>query len=218
MRRIFAEDPEWHLTLVRKLSDICVDTLVAHFESNTAYFDLLETPNLEKIPEKYLSRVLSTVSTEIPLAVAATAIPDMMTLNGPQELNYWRRRAMKHFSHCDPSKHDHSWKQLYFERHVAKLLEFHIPNDQDNQYMSKAMQLNTNNDTGEETKVDFYNLEKLTMDLKTAGPFVRKLNLHQIRPMLDQFLDHLKTTADHMDLYIVFKNLPNLEELSLFYG
>jgi hypothetical protein len=186
--------------------------------------DPLETPNLQKIPEKYIARVLSTVSTEIPLTVAAVAIPDMPSSEpvGPQgkDLNYWRRRAMKHFSHCDPSKHGHSWKQLYFERHVAKILEFHIPNDQGNQaaYMSKAMQLNVNSDTGEEIKVDFFDLERLSTDLKTAGPFVRKLTLHQIRPMLDQFLDHLKTTADHMDLYLVFKSLPNLEELSLFYG
>lgn len=32
-RRIYAEDPEWNILSIKKLSDLCLDVLVAHFES-----------------------------------------------------------------------------------------------------------------------------------------------------------------------------------------
>ncbi len=37
LRRIFAEDPEWNILSVKKLTDLCLDVLVANFESNLKF-------------------------------------------------------------------------------------------------------------------------------------------------------------------------------------
>ncbi|KAJ3065807.1 T-complex-associated testis-expressed protein 1, partial [Rhizoclosmatium hyalinum] len=49
---------------------------------------------LNGIPTKHRERVLSSISVNLPLAIAANLIPDE---------SYWKRRATAHFKNCDPS-------------------------------------------------------------------------------------------------------------------
>ncbi|KAJ3412302.1 T-complex-associated testis-expressed protein 1 [Chytridiales sp. JEL 0842] len=104
-RRCIAEDPEWNLAPVEKLSDLCVKVIVANFE---------KSPQLQGVPEKYRAKVLDTISVDIPLTIAAPLIPDEA---------YWKRRATSKFKICDPSQHGGSWKRLFFELHIQQLCE-----------------------------------------------------------------------------------------------
>ncbi|KAJ1544787.1 T-complex-associated testis-expressed protein 1, partial [Nowakowskiella sp. JEL0078] len=108
-RRIIAEDPEWNLAPVEKLSELCVRVIVANFEKN---------PILRGIPPKYRDRVLNSISVELPLSIAGPLIPDD---------SYWKRRAKSCFKNCDPEKHGGSWKRLFFELHIQKVLENFVP-------------------------------------------------------------------------------------------
>ncbi|KAI8843930.1 hypothetical protein BJ741DRAFT_589591 [Chytriomyces cf. hyalinus JEL632] len=84
-RRCIAEDKEWNLALVEKLSELCLRVVVANFE---------KSPKLNGIPSKHRERVLSSISINLPLTIAAPLIPDE---------SYWKRRAAAHFKNCDPS-------------------------------------------------------------------------------------------------------------------
>ncbi|KAJ3210620.1 T-complex-associated testis-expressed protein 1 [Dinochytrium kinnereticum] len=108
-RRCIAEDPEWNLALVEKLTDLCVKVIVANFEQNSI---------LNGIPNKYRERVLESISITLPLRIAAPLIPDE---------SYWKRRSLANFKNCDIRKHGDSWKRLFFELHVQALAESFIP-------------------------------------------------------------------------------------------
>ncbi|KAJ3264745.1 T-complex-associated testis-expressed protein 1, partial [Borealophlyctis nickersoniae] len=108
-RRIIAEDPEWNLAPVEKLSELCVRVIVANFE---------KTPLLTGIPTKYRDRVLSSISVTLPLPIAAPLIPDEP---------YWHRRATSAFKLCDPDAHGKSWKRLFFELHIRNAVEQFVP-------------------------------------------------------------------------------------------
>ncbi|KAI9328525.1 hypothetical protein BDR26DRAFT_53447 [Obelidium mucronatum] len=85
-RRCIAEDKEWNLALVEKLSELCLRVIVSNFEHSHKF--------LNRIPTKHRERVLSSISVNLPLAIAAPLIPDE---------SYWKRRATAHFKNCDPS-------------------------------------------------------------------------------------------------------------------
>ncbi|KAI8609480.1 hypothetical protein BC830DRAFT_1150276 [Chytriomyces sp. MP71] len=84
-RRCIAEDAEWNLALVEKLSELCLRVIVANFE---------KSHQLNGIPAKHRERVLSSISVNLPLSIAAPLIPDE---------SYWKRRAAAHFKNCDPN-------------------------------------------------------------------------------------------------------------------
>ncbi|KAJ3062382.1 Kinesin-associated protein 3 [Podochytrium sp. JEL0797] len=85
-RRCIAEDKEWNLALVEKLSELCLRVIVTNFEKSHKF--------LNGIPRKHRERVLSSVSVNLPLSIAAALIPDE---------SYWKRRVTSHFKNCDPN-------------------------------------------------------------------------------------------------------------------
>ncbi|KAL7751420.1 hypothetical protein RI367_003280 [Sorochytrium milnesiophthora] len=108
-RRIIAEDPEWNLSVVESLTEICLRVVVDNFERNA---------NLSKLPDKHRLWVLSQVSIDLPIKIAATLIHDDV---------YWQRRANAHFKNNDTRNHGGSWRQLYFEKLVQSEIEKHVP-------------------------------------------------------------------------------------------
>ncbi|KAJ3099132.1 T-complex-associated testis-expressed protein 1 [Phlyctochytrium planicorne] len=108
-RRCIAEDPEWNLALVEKLSDLCVKVIVANFEEKSI---------LNGLPNKYRERVLESISVTLPLSIAAPLIPDE---------SYWKRRSLANFKNCDIRKHGDLWKRLFFELHIQTLAESFVP-------------------------------------------------------------------------------------------
>lgn len=109
-RRIIAEDPEWNLSPVSKLKDLCISVIVKNFESRVRH--------LKDLPEKYRDTIIESISTEINLAIAATLIPDM---------SYWKRRSKTRFQLASIVNHGNSWKRLFFELHSRTEIENFVP-------------------------------------------------------------------------------------------
>ncbi|KAL0964969.1 hypothetical protein UPYG_G00275090 [Umbra pygmaea] len=109
MRRIIAEDPDWSLTIVPLLSNLCLQHIVKHFK---------ERPILEGLPPRQKDYVLERLSTSLPLQVTGNLISNE---------GYWRRCCRERWGLCDVSSYGDSWKRMFFERHLENLIEFFIP-------------------------------------------------------------------------------------------
>ncbi|XP_068921863.1 dynein regulatory complex subunit 5 [Petaurus breviceps papuanus] len=113
MRRIIAEDPEWSLTIVPMLSELCLKHIISNFESN---------PILTQLNPTQQRRVLDRLSPDLPLKVVANLITDQ---------SYWRRRCNQRWAVGHVEKYGNSWKRMFFERHLEDLLKFFIPGTTD---------------------------------------------------------------------------------------
>ncbi|KAJ3344930.1 T-complex-associated testis-expressed protein 1, partial [Entophlyctis luteolus] len=85
-RRCIAEDKDWNLANVERLSELCLRVIVKHFDRAYRF--------LPAIPQRYRARVLDAISVSLPLAIAAPLIPDDA---------YWQRRTKTHFKLSDTS-------------------------------------------------------------------------------------------------------------------
>ncbi|XP_027694185.1 dynein regulatory complex subunit 5 [Vombatus ursinus] len=113
MRRIIAEDPEWSLTIVPRLSELCLQHIVSNFEKN---------PVLTQLNPIQQRRVLDRLSTDLPLKVVANLVTDE---------SYWRRRCNQRWAVGHVEKYGNSWKRMFFERHLQDLLKYFIPGTTD---------------------------------------------------------------------------------------
>ncbi|KAJ3089631.1 T-complex-associated testis-expressed protein 1 [Quaeritorhiza haematococci] len=131
-RRIIAEDPEWNLAPVEKLSELCIRAIVANFQTS---------PILKGLPRRYRDKILGSIATNLPLSITAPLVPDDTVVVSPTssfvssekkggllyESNYWKRCALQRFHNCDPARHGGSWKRLFFELHTRQLIEGFVP-------------------------------------------------------------------------------------------
>ncbi|EGF81973.1 hypothetical protein BATDEDRAFT_87058 [Batrachochytrium dendrobatidis JAM81] len=115
-RRIIAEDPEWNLAPVERLSELCVKVIVQNFK---------EKPFLKGIPEKYKDKIIEQVSIDIPLNIAAPLIPYE---------SYWQRRGKVRFRLNNVQDHGGSWRQSYFELHLQDRIESYLPQKDEDIY------------------------------------------------------------------------------------
>jgi hypothetical protein len=143
-RRIIGEDPEWNLAPVSRLANLCVQIIVKNFERN---------PVLKRIPTKYRDWIISSISTETPLSVAAPLIPDE---------TYWERRSRLRFRLANVHEFGGSWKRLYFELHVRDCIETFEPSH------DESMPLK---------------LRKLLNEVQLGAPFIQALHLRQLKPI-----------------------------------
>ncbi|KAH9252402.1 hypothetical protein BASA81_009688 [Batrachochytrium salamandrivorans] len=148
-RRIIAEDSKWNLAPIKRLSDLCIKTIVFNFEKN---------PILNGLSEKCRDRVISDISIDIPLHIAAPLIPDE---------SYWLRRAKKRFKLANVQDHGKSWKRLYFELYLRERLENYIP-------------YNSSQET--DTLEAKESMLKLLEEAKLSAPFIVNIQLSQLRP------------------------------------
>lgn len=217
-------------------------------------------PILEGIPAKYTNKVLSEITTEIPISISSQLIPD--------DSIFWKRVATSKFTKCDPASHGGSWKKLFFETYIGKLVESYVPNVRNIEpeqteassvsadptttpIISSAAGEVLNNDavaaaasvrvgsagtSRKESQVPqelyqtgtpasknplFTNTNKLLSDLKLSAPFVNTLHIKQLRPKETPEGTIPKATdppRDHIDTNIIFENLTNLQQVSLYYG
>ncbi|KAJ3146693.1 T-complex-associated testis-expressed protein 1 [Geranomyces michiganensis] len=212
-RRVLAEDLTWNLSPVKKLSDLCINVLVARFE---------EHPILSRVPQKYRERLLSNISASLPLRITAPLVPDE---------DYWQRRSLATFKLCNVRAHAGSWKRLFFESHVQKLLEEYIPPTHHHAGGGGGA-------GGAGAGTDREQMEKdLWAQLDLAAPYVYTVVARQLRPGgYDPGRKEGKETAavnprtgprtiggdgvrhDHLNLSLVFAKLKNLEELNVRYS
>ncbi|KAJ3607004.1 hypothetical protein NHX12_026519 [Muraenolepis orangiensis] len=109
LRRIIAEDPAWSLALVPPLTKLCLQNIVKNFEEKQTLVELLPA---------HRDDVLGRLSTSLPLHVTANLIDDP---------GYWRRCCVQRWDLCDVSQYGHSWKHMFFERHLENLVELFVP-------------------------------------------------------------------------------------------
>lgn len=141
------------------------------------YVSDAETPLLHGLPAAYRPRILSSISVTLPLRIAAPLIPDEI---------YWKRRALATHKLCDPSMHGGSWKRLFFELHVRKLIEDFVP---------KKAPLNENalNGVGGDGEVvvragveEDKRWKDLVGELMIARDFVETLDVETLRPAVER--------------------------------
>ncbi|XP_041951538.1 dynein regulatory complex subunit 5 isoform X1 [Alosa sapidissima] len=188
MRRIIAEDPEWSLAVVPLLTNLCLEHIVSNFEVQPMLHDLLPSHKayvLEKLPPS------------LPLEVTANLISDE---------GYWKKCCVERWGLGDVTAYGNSWKRMFFERHLEKIIELFIPDV-----------------TDPKTVLDMVPLCK---------NYVKKLNISQLLPPIKapQKADDNDSSdtgsdsgfdgpsMDHFDFGILLDKLIYLEELHLVYG
>ncbi|XP_042359364.1 dynein regulatory complex subunit 5 [Plectropomus leopardus] len=187
MRRIIAEDPDWHLNLVPSLSNLCLQSIVSNFE---------EKPIFEVLTPIQKDFVLERLSTSLPLHVTANLISDSV---------YWKRCCEQRWDICDVSHYGHSWKRMFFERHLEDIIELFIPDVTETKTVLQIVPLCKN--------------------------YVKRLDISQLLPPIkepqkeeDEYGSELASvneydgpSMDHFDFNILLNKLTNLEELHLVY-
>jgi hypothetical protein len=200
------------LATVPDLVDICIKHIVSNFEGKCAlnvqeYFlctriinystvYLLGNPLLDELKPRHKSKVLKMLATNISLKVTAPLIEDE---------GYWQRCCKARWQVCDVSKHGSSWKQMFFERNLQGLIENFVPESTDPKELDSTLSL--------------------------SAAFVKCLNIQQLLlPIHDATTkddDASDTTSDvgasglccdHLDLTLIFRKLPHLEEVHITYG
>ncbi|XP_044026001.1 dynein regulatory complex subunit 5 [Siniperca chuatsi] len=187
MRRIIAEDPDWSLAIVPCLSNLCLQSIVRNFE---------EKPIFEELTPIQKDFVQERLSTSLHLHVTANLISDGV---------YWKRCCEQRWDLCDVSHYGHSWKRMFFERHMENIIELFIP-------------------AVTEPKT------VLAM-VPHCKNYVKRLDISQLLPPVkepqeeeEEYGSELtsdneydRPSMDHFDFNILLDKLINLEELHLVY-
>ncbi|KAM9354963.1 dynein regulatory complex subunit 5 [Pholidichthys leucotaenia] len=186
MRRIIAEDPHWTLDIVPSLSNLCLQTIVNTFKEKSIYEEL--TPTQKDFIQENLPPSL-------PLHLTANLIPDGV---------YWRRCCEDKWGLCDVFNYGHSWKRMFFERHLERMVELFIPDVTDPNTILQMVPL--------------------------CKDYVKRLDISQLLPPIKEPKEEseaenaISLTADfeedgpsidHFDFGILLNKLTNLEELRL---
>lgn len=136
------------------------------------------------------------LSTSLDLQVTANMVSDGV---------YWKRCCEQRWDICDLSHYGNSWKRMFFERHMEKIIELFIPDV-----------------TQTKTVLDMIPLCK---------NYVKRLDISQLLPPVkepqneedecgSEFSsdnEYDEPSMDHFDFNILLSKLTNLEELHLMY-
>lgn len=210
MRRIIAEDSEWTLAVVPSLAELSLDNIVKNFAKKPLLLELSDHDQAE---------VLRALPTDVPLAVTAPLIDDE---------EYWKRCCRSRWPVCDVSRHGGRWKRMYFERHIANVLELFVPDSSPTSFKPVVEQLTLAADF-----VENIDVQQLLPPIKELPP-QRGPNRSQtpasrleVKEVLrddgddddgDASLESSDVDTSHLDVSIVLRSLPRLRELRLTYG
>ncbi|XP_043859345.1 dynein regulatory complex subunit 5 [Dromiciops gliroides] len=188
MRRIISEDPEWSLTIVPRLTELCLQHIVSNFENNPILTQLL--PDQQR-------RVLDRLSTNLPLKVVANLITDE---------SYWRRRCNQRWAVGHVEKYGNNWKRMFFERHLEELLKLFIPGTTDPNVILDLVPLC-------QDYVIRLRVDQFLPPVKLEQPIQE---MDQSDSASENELDELN--MDHYQLGDLVAGLRRLEELDLVFG
>ncbi|XP_038583234.1 dynein regulatory complex subunit 5 [Micropterus salmoides] len=187
IRRIIAEDPGWSLAIVPCLSNLCLQSIVRNFE---------EMPIFEALTPIQKDFVQERLSTSLPLHVTANLIGDGV---------YWKRRCEQRWDLCDVSHYGHSWKRLFFERHMENVIELFIPDvTEPNTVLAMVPHC--------KTYVKRLDISQLLPPIKEP-----KMEEEEYGSELVSDNEYDGPSVDHFDFNILLDKLTNLEELHLVY-
>ncbi|XP_074719552.1 dynein regulatory complex subunit 5 isoform X2 [Strix uralensis] len=182
------EDPEWSLTTVPHLTELCLQHIVHNFEKN---------PIVDRLLPEHQRKVLDRLSTGLPLAVTANLISDE---------DYWKRCCTERWRVCDISNYGDSWKRMFFERHLENILKCFIPNTTDPNQVLELIPFCK--DYVQKLEVDQF-LPPLQVDQKEERDDLSDT---------ESDFGFSKVSMHHYDLGVLITALPHLEELHLTYG
>lgn len=197
---------------------------------------------MKSIPAKYRDWIISSISTDTPLAIAAPLIPDEA---------YWERRSKAKFRLANVNEFGGSWKRLFFELHVRDCIEEFQPTLDDAMYDSTTLEepMKSIDVVGEKLKSlehtldyatseklrNFEKLRNLVTEVQLGAPFIQSLHLRQLKPIeprapfnsqnAEQLQDKSDlqnlmkdVSSDHLHLSLVLSNLTNLKTFSAYFG
>ena len=159
---------------------------------------ILDSPNtLNKLQAKHRAKVLEKLPTNLPIQITASLIEDE---------GYWKRCCKDKWQVCDVSAFGDSWKRMFFEKNLQKMVEEFVPGTTE--------------------------LTELNETVKLSAKYVRKLDIRQLLPPIKDPSRSLKDDAsdeeendgnegpemDHFDFSVIVPQLPYLEELRITYG
>ena len=84
---------------------------------------------------KHKTKVLEKISTNIPLKVTANLIDDE---------DYWQRCCKANWETCDVSVYGDSWKRMFFEKNLERIIEHFVPESTDPTELNETLQLSAN--------------------------------------------------------------------------
>ncbi|CAL8317817.1 unnamed protein product [Merluccius merluccius] len=202
VRRIIAEDPEWSLALVPPLSKLCLQNIVDNFE---------EKQTIEELLPAHKDYVLGRLPTTLPLRVTANLIHDP---------GYWRRCCLQRWPQCDVSQYGHSWKRMFFERHLENLVELFVPDVTPPQTILELVPLCRDY----VRRLDVSQLLPPIKEPRMPGRERRGEERQQQEEEEEEGEDVSDTASDagpsmdHFDFGLLLDRLSHLEELRLVYG
>merc|ERR1711881_521095 len=151
--------------------------------------DFKKFPHLEDLPtDKQKLLVLRALPVTLPLSVTANLITDE---------NYWKRCCRDRWPLLLPEGTE-TWKQVFFENHFKRVIEFYQPTEEEEPVGSKL------NVERPQTIQDIVELAKLTKD------YIHKLSIEQLLPSATN-----ETNNDHISLECILPHLENLKELNV---
>ncbi|CAN9507808.1 unnamed protein product [Ophioblennius macclurei] len=189
-KRIIAEDPSWTLALVPNLSKLCLLTMVNNFEA------VVNIPIFEKLKPTEKDFIEERLSPSLSLDVTANLVPDGV---------YWRRCCEQRWKLCDASHYGHSWKRMFFERHLENIIELFIPGVTEPKTILNMVPLCRNH-------VKRLDISRLLLPIQEPKQEEEELDYD-----LESENEFSRSKAAHFDFSILLDKLTNLEELSLAY-
>lgn len=136
------------------------------------------------------------LSTSLQLHVTANLISDGV---------YWKRCCEQRWDLCDVSHYDHSWKRMFFERHMENIIELFIPDVTDPETVLEI--------------VPFCKNDVKRLDISQLLPPIKELQKEEEEYGLELASENYYDgpSMDHFDFNILLHKLTNLEELHLVY-
>ena len=153
---------------------------------------------LDELLPKHKVKVLERMSVDLPLKVTANLVEDE---------GYWQRCCKAKWQICDVAQHNNSWKQMYFERNLQRIIEHFVPESTDPTELNDTIPLSAN--------------------------YIRKLDIRQLLPPVKEAPKGIDSDdisdgdgsesgdgpeIDHFDFGPVLQQLPYLEEFHVTYG
>ncbi|KAK4883284.1 hypothetical protein RN001_006603 [Aquatica leii] len=179
-RKVHSEDLKWGDDHVPSLAMCCVKAISKNFEKH---------PVIHKVSGADKDYLIEILSTKLPLELVIPLINIKL---------YWKRRFQDEFGLLLQRKHEGwTWKQLYIERYIRKILEEAEPQYQDEE--------------------NFGTITKL------CRPYVKHLIITQLQrwiPPLTMLQDEHPEywPIDHIDFTSILKELTEIEEFSISIG
>ncbi|KAK2856087.1 hypothetical protein Q5P01_004822 [Channa striata] len=167
-------------------SKLCLQSIVDHFKDYPIFEEL--TPSQRDFIEKRLSLSL-------PLSVTANLIGDGV---------YWERCCKQRWDLCDVSYYGHSWKRMFFERHIENIIELFVPGV-------------TNPETVLEIVSHCKNYVKRLDISQLLPPLIEPQEEEEYSSDLESENEYERPSMDHFNFGVLLDKLTYLEELHLVY-